>query len=65
MMLILLILLSSLLLGSFFIAKYIKTKDKKFLIGGLILSFILVGLIIYAIVYIPSTKVTYGPPEDM
>jgi hypothetical protein len=48
--------------GIFALIKYKKTKNKKYLIIGLILTFILIGVLIFIIfIYIPSTMMAYGP----
>jgi hypothetical protein len=49
--------------GIFCIVRYVKTRKIVFLIVGLLLTFILPGVFIYAalVVFIPSTMVVYGP----
>ncbi len=53
-----------LVLGLIFMSKYIKTREKKFLILGLIFTFIFIGAFIYVFYRIPSTTVMYAPPEE-
>lgn len=50
--------------GIYCIVRYGKTRKIVFLIVGLLLTFILPGLFIWAAlaVFIPSTMVVYGPP---
>ncbi|MCX6664930.1 MAG: hypothetical protein NT038_02550 [Euryarchaeota archaeon] len=57
-----LILVILLVCGIFALITYKKTKNKKFLIIGLILTFIFIGVLIFIIfIYIPSTMMAYGP----
>jgi hypothetical protein len=53
--------------GIFCIVRYAKTRKIAFLIIGLILTFIIPGLCLFAtlVVYIPSATVVYGPPPTM
>jgi hypothetical protein len=50
--------------GIFCIVRYAKTRKVVWLIGGLILTFIVPGLLICVAlgVFIPSTMIVYGPP---
>jgi hypothetical protein len=51
--------------GIYCLIKYKKTKEKKYLIIGLILTLIVIGVLIYVFIIIPMTMVSYGPPEMM
>jgi hypothetical protein len=62
----------SLLSGIFFLIKFVETKNKLFLILGIILALVVPGIIIYIIfkgpvtptmVYGPAPGVIYGPPS--
>lgn len=57
-----LILIILLILGIFSLIKYKKTKNKKFLIVGLVLTLVFIGVLIFVIfIYYPSTMMAYGP----
>jgi uncharacterized membrane protein len=49
--------------GIYSIIEYTKTKEKIYLIIGLVLTFIVIGVFIYIFMNIPSTTVTYAPPD--
>ena len=53
--------------GIFCIVRFAKTRKIAYLIVGLILTFIIPGLCLFAtlVVSIPSTTVVYGPPPTM
>ncbi len=51
--------------GVYSLIKYKKTKEKKYLILGLILTFIVIGILVYIFTTTPSTMMDYGPPEMM
>ena len=53
--------------GIFCIVRFAKTRKIAYLIVGLILTFIIPGLCLFATlaVSIPSTMVVYGPPPTM
>ena len=50
--------------GLYCIARYAKTRKVVFLVVGVILTFILPGICMCAVlgIYIPSTTIVYGPP---
>lgn len=52
--------------GIYCLVRYAKTRKVVFLIVGLILTFILPGIGLCAVlgVYIPSTTIVYGPPPS-
>ena len=52
-------------LGIYFIVKYKHTKEKKYLIIGLILTLIVAGVLIYVFIIAPMTSVMYGPYSKM
>jgi hypothetical protein len=58
--------LASLGSGIYCLVRYAKTRKVVFLIAGLILTFILPGICLCAVVgvYIPSTTIVYGPPPS-
>ncbi len=62
-----LIFLVSLGLGIFSLLKYKKTKGKKFLVIGIILSFVVPGIILLIIFqsYLSSPSIVYGPEPMM
>ncbi len=60
-----LIFLSIFVLGIYFIIKYKHTKEKKYLIIGLILTLIVAGILIYIFIIAPMTAVTYGPSSQV
>lgn len=51
--------------GIYSLVKYKRTKEKKYLIIGLILTVIVIGIIVFILIIIPMTRVMYGPPEMM
>ena len=56
------ILIVLIICGILSLIKYKKTKNKKYLIIGLILTFIFIGVLIFVIfIYYPSTMMVYGP----
>jgi len=56
--------LVSLAMGVFCIFRFAKTRKIAYLIVGLLLTFILPGVLlcIALVVFVPSTMVVYGPP---
>ena len=65
-LIILAILLICLIVGGiYFLIKYKKTKEKKYLIIGLILTLVFIGILVYIFIGIPSTQVDYAPAEIM
>jgi len=51
--------------GIYSLVKYKKTKEKKYLITGLILTLIVIGVLVYIFIIMPMTMVAYAPPEMM
>jgi uncharacterized membrane protein len=51
--------------GVYSLVKYKKNKEKKYLIIGLILTLIVIGILVYIFIIVPRTMVTYAPPEMM
>ncbi|MCX6801392.1 MAG: hypothetical protein NTZ73_04335 [Candidatus Diapherotrites archaeon] len=51
---------ASIIGGVFSLKKYLKTKKKIFLIFGIILTFVVPGIILLFVI-LPSTMVSYGP----
>jgi hypothetical protein len=53
--------------GIFSLLQYVKKKNKMLLVLGILLTFIIPGLVICAIftLSVPDTTVVYGPPPMM
>jgi type IV secretory pathway TrbL component len=49
--------------GIFSIVKYKKTKEKKWLVIGLILTLVVIGALAYIFIGVPQTSIDYAPPE--
>ncbi|PIR08445.1 hypothetical protein COV53_02965 [Candidatus Gottesmanbacteria bacterium CG11_big_fil_rev_8_21_14_0_20_37_11] len=61
----LIIILLIIIIGLLSILKFFKTRKKRYLIIGLILTFLIIGIPFYIFYYSPATIVGYAPPEMM
>ncbi len=51
--------------GIYSIYRYKETRDKKWLIIGLALTAVVIGLLLYITLYDAMTATVYAPPEQM